>query len=114
MGFATATDGPAMGCYMFMWGLYTLCMFIATLAKSPRALQFVFFTVVVLFALLALHFWTENAIILRVAGIEGIICGLSALYVAFGEILNESYGRTVIPLFPMTSPEIKTVPVKAK
>jgi uncharacterized protein len=73
-------------------------MFIGTLKKAPYALVFVFFTVVILFFLLAAHYWSESAKVLHAAGIEGVICGLSAIYVAFGEILNEVYGRTIIPL----------------
>jgi succinate-acetate transporter protein len=59
----------------------------------------VFFTVVVLFFLLAAHYWTESKAVQKAAGIEGIICGLSAIYVAFGELLNPTYDRTMLPLF---------------
>jgi len=98
MGLTVATDTTAMGCYLFIWGVFSTCMFIGTLKKAPWALVFVFFTVVVLFFLLAAHNWSESEKLGKAAGIEGIICGLSALYVAFGEILNEIYGRTIIPL----------------
>jgi len=33
-----------------------------------------------------------------IAGIEGVICGLSAVYTALAQVLNESHGRTVLPL----------------
>ena len=32
------------------------------------------------------------------AGFEGIFCGLSAIYSAAGQIINEEYGKTIIPL----------------
>jgi hypothetical protein len=35
---------------------------------------------------------TFNAVL---TGIEGVICGLSAVYLAIAEVLNETYGRTV-------------------
>ena len=101
-GLSAKPDGPSMAFYCFIWGIFTIGMFIATLKKSPRALQFVFFTVIVLFMLLAAHFWTGSEKILQAAGVEGIICGLSAIYVAFGELLNPIYGRTIIPLFEMS------------
>jgi succinate-acetate transporter protein len=82
-----------------IWGVFTIGMFVATLRRAPKALQFVFFTVVILFFLLALHFWTESAMVLKIAGGEGIICGLSAIYVAFGELLNATYKRTILPLW---------------
>jgi succinate-acetate transporter protein len=31
-------------------------------------------------------------------GYEGIFCGLSACYPGLAQILNEVYGRTVLPL----------------
>jgi len=33
-----------------------------------------------------------------VAGYEGIICGLSALYLAIAEVLNDIYGKTLLPV----------------
>jgi succinate-acetate transporter protein len=31
-------------------------------------------------------------------GYEGIVCGASAIYAGVGALLNEVYGRTVLPL----------------
>jgi len=31
-------------------------------------------------------------------GYEGIVCGSLAIYCAMGQVLNESFGRTVLPL----------------
>ena len=101
LGLAAKPDGMAMGFYCLIWGVFTLGMFVASLKIANRALCFTFFTVVLLFALLAIHFFTESAKMEKVAGVEGIICGLSAIYVAMGELLNPIYGRTVIPLFPI-------------
>lgn len=105
MGLVAATNPEGLACYMFIWGIFSFIMFVATLKKAPYALCFVFFTVVLLFELLAAHFWTENAGLLKAAGVEGIICGLSAIYVAAGEILNETYGRTILPLGMRTAPK---------
>ena len=97
---AGAPDGNAMGFYCLIWGVFTLGMWIATWKITNRALSFTFFTVVLLFALLAAHFFAESHTMEKIAGVEGIICGLSAIYVAMGELLNPIYGRTIIPLFP--------------
>ena len=58
----------------------------------------VFGTLVVLFALLALGDFSHNSAIKIVAGYEGILCGLSAVYAAIAQVLNEVYGRTILPL----------------
>lgn len=83
--------------YLFLWGLFTLFMFIGTL-KANRALQVVFFTLAVLFFLLAAGNYLASPSILRIAGFEGILCGLSAIYAALGQVLNEMYGKTMVPL----------------
>jgi len=90
-----APDGTAMGWYLFLWGLFTMLMFIGTLKKNT-GLQLVFFTLFVLFYLLALEEWGFFDSIW--VGIEGIICGLSAIYLAMAEVINETYGKTVLPV----------------
>jgi succinate-acetate transporter protein len=100
LGVADKTDETAMGFYLATWGLFTLGMFFGTL-RLNRALQVVFSTLVVLFGLLALGDFTHNAAIKTFAGYEGILCGLSAFYAAIAQVLNEVYGRTVLPLGPV-------------
>ncbi|CDW82288.1 UNKNOWN [Stylonychia lemnae] len=105
LGIGKATNPTAMAWYLFIWGCFSTCMFVGTLKSKPWALVFVFFTVVLLFFLLASYNWTLKPDVLKAAGIEGVICGLSAIYTAFGEILNETYGRTIIPLGIRTPPK---------
>ena len=90
----------AMAAYLFMWGLFTFWMFLSTL-KLNRALQFVFITLTILFWLLALGDATGNTMITQIAGYEGIICGFSAIYTAMAEVMNEVYGKTILPIGPM-------------
>ena len=89
----------AMAAYFFMWGLFTFVMFFGTL-KTNRASQFVFLSLAILFFLLTARDLTGSTEIGLIAGYEGIICGLSAVYTALAEVLNEVYGKTVLPLFP--------------
>jgi succinate-acetate transporter protein len=96
----TAPDDTAMATYFFMWGMFTLLMFFGTL-KANRAVQFVFGSLVVLFFLLTAVRLTGNADLLVITGIEGIICGSSAIYTGIAEVLNEVYDRTVLPLCPV-------------
>ena len=87
----------AVGWYLLLWGIFTLFMFIGTL-KHNRATQVVFGSLTVLFMLLALGDFTGNHTITMVAGFVGIFCGLSAIYSAVGQILNEEYGKPILPL----------------
>ncbi|HEY3272899.1 MAG TPA: acetate uptake transporter [Methanocella sp.] len=97
MGLAEAVDSTSMAFYLGIWGLFTLYMFVGTLKKNP-ALQFVFGSLALLFFLLAIGDYTGISWIKTLAGYEGIICGLSAIYLACGEVLNETYGRQVLPI----------------
>jgi succinate-acetate transporter protein len=100
MGLAKAPATSAMVAYLVIWGVFTLVMFIGTL-KLNGALQFIFGSLVILFFLLAIGDATGNAIVKQIAGIEGIICGLSAIYTALAQVLNDVYGRTVLSLWPV-------------
>jgi len=97
MGLADPTPLGYMGWYLFMWGLFTFCMYLGTLSGT-FTLRFIFGSLTILFFLLALRDWTGLGFIGTIAGLEGIVCGFSAFYLAIAEILNEKYGRTVLPI----------------
>jgi len=86
-----------MGWHLFLWGLFTFFMWFGTFNKN-RVLQCVFISLTVLFWLLAARDWTGSAFIGRLAGFEGIVCGLWAVYPAMAEVPNEASGRTVLPI----------------
>jgi uncharacterized protein len=104
----TGFAGPStssLAAYFIMWGIFTFGMFFGTL-KANRALQFVFGSLTVLFFMLAIRELTNNPTLSgsitfnTFVGIEGIICGLSAVYLGLAEVLNESHQKTVLPICP--------------
>ena len=98
---ANAPDGNAMAAYLAMWGLFTAVMFIGTLRISG-ALQFVFGTLTILFFLLAIgDFTTVSTGFKHFTGYEGVVCGLSAIYTGLAQVLNEVYGKVILPLGPV-------------
>lgn len=97
MGWIPGPSESAMVAYLIIWGLFTLLLFFGTL-KLSRALQFVFATLTILFFLLALGDGTGNDAVKHVAGYEGIVCGASAIYTGVAGLLNEMYGRVVMPI----------------
>jgi succinate-acetate transporter protein len=100
IGWGDANSNVAMASYLFIWGIFTLVMFFGTL-KINKALQFVFLSLAILFFLLGIGDITGNAVVTTIAGIEGIICGLSAIYAGLAIVLNNVYGRTVWPIGPV-------------
>ena len=97
IGTGLKPDEAAMGWYLLLWGIFTAFMFIGTL-RLNKALQVVFGSLVILFLLLAAGDFTGIKAIKTFAGIEGIFCGLSAIYACAAQILNEIYGKSVLPL----------------
>jgi succinate-acetate transporter protein len=97
MGWIAGPSESAMVAYLIIWGVFTLLLFFGTL-KLSRALQFVFATLTILFFLLALGDYTGNNGIKHAAGYEGIICGASAIYTGVAGLLNEMFGRVVLPI----------------
>jgi len=105
IGLQSPSD-EAMAAYFLVWGLFTLLMFFGTL-KSNRVLQFVFISLATLFFLLS----AKSAILAynpsissemidwftRIIGIEGIVCGFSAFYLAMAQVINEVHEKTIMP-----------------
>ena len=105
-GTPWVVGNEAFATYFFMWGLFTFAMFFGTL-KTNRALQFVFMSLAILFflltaksALLAYDPAMDLTLFTRIIGVEGIACGLSAVYLALAEVINEAHGKTILPICP--------------
>jgi succinate-acetate transporter protein len=102
VGWGAPSNDTAMAAFLAMWGLFTAVMFVGTL-RLNRALQIVFATLTVLFFLLAIgDFTAASAGFKHLTGYEGIFCGFSAIYAGLAQVLNESFGRIVLPLGPVT------------
>jgi uncharacterized protein len=101
LGWATATNDIAMAAYLFMWGLFTAVMFVGTLRLNV-ALQVVFGSLTILFFLLAIGDFTHASPgFKQFTGYEGIFCGFSAIYAGLAQVLNEVYGKVMLPLGPV-------------
>lgn len=92
-----ASPASFMGWYLALWGIFTGFMFIGSLCY-PTAKQVVFGSLTILFFLLAARDFTGSEFIGTVAGIEGIFCGASAIYFAMAQVLNNEFGREVLPV----------------
>ncbi len=93
----TPADKASMGWYLLLWGIFTLFMAIGTL-KHNRATQVVFFSLALLFFLLAAGDFSGSEMIGKIAGYVGIFCGASAVYNSMAQILNNEFGKKVLPL----------------
>ena len=79
---------------------------IATFRHS-QALIWVFTTLLILFILLDIGVWQgvgPGQGITRIAGWEGIFCAFTAWYLAAATILNDTYGRIILPVGAIPKP----------
>jgi len=81
--------------FLVAWGIFTTYMFIGTI-KISVALMVVFAGLAILFYLLA---WGQhNSDVHKVAGYEGLFTAGAALYASAAQVINETWGRNLLPL----------------
>lgn len=95
--YSIKVDSASMGWYLMLWFIFTAFMFVGTL-KHNFATQLVFGSLAILFLLLSVGDFTEMAIIKQIGGAVGIVCGIFAVYTSLAQVLNNEFGRKVMPL----------------
>ncbi|TET18015.1 MAG: hypothetical protein E3J75_01080 [Dehalococcoidia bacterium] len=88
-------DGPGLAWTCICWSIFTGYMTAGAFRISWVHVS-IFASLTILFALLAAVFF--GAIPARVAGIEGIFCGATAVYGSAAVIMNAKYGRWILPI----------------
>jgi succinate-acetate transporter protein len=99
-----APDAAAVGWFMALWTVFTFAMFVGTL-RIAKALQLVFGLGTIGFALLALNDLTGIEVLGDIAAVVGVLLGCSALYAGLAEVLNEVYGKVILPIGPVVHAE---------
>lgn len=88
-----------VGWYLFVWGVFTFYMWIASL-RTNAAVQLVFLALWITFLLLAIGAWSGMVLVTHLGGYVGLLTALLAFYAAAAEVINETYGRIVLPMHP--------------
>lgn len=97
-----ALAGDAIGLYLLSWAIFTFYMTIAAL-KTNGAVLWVFITLTATYVLLTLaELGIASGSLLRIGGYVGITCGVTAWYVAFAHVANATFGREMVPTWPLT------------
>jgi uncharacterized protein len=84
-----------MAVLFISWGLFSVYATIAAF-KVSKAVFIVFVLLCILFFMLAIGEW--NADIHKIAGYEGILTAVLAWYCSAGILINDMYGREVLPM----------------
>ncbi|MDQ2757694.1 MAG: acetate uptake transporter [Actinomycetota bacterium] len=90
----------ATGIFLLMWTIFTVYMTLAAL-KTNAALIAVFGTVLVTFALLTIGELSESTSVLHAGGYVGLVSAACAWYASAAGVVNPTWGRTVLPVFPV-------------
>jgi succinate-acetate transporter protein len=96
-----ADVGDALGLYLIAWGIFTAYMFVASF-KTSRGVNVVFGLLLFTFLALGIGELAASTGLTRAGGYLGLLTAAAAAYVAMAEITNATFGRTVLPIHPLT------------
>jgi hypothetical protein len=97
LGLAKGPQPVELAVFLAAWGIFAIGLFICTL-KMHRLLQVTLAAVVLLVVLLVAAQLTGSSLVLNAGGVVGTIAGALALYMGMGQVINEIYGRRVLPV----------------
>jgi succinate-acetate transporter protein len=95
-----AQVGHALGLFLYAFGLFTFMMLVVsfrTNAVVVAALTTLFIT----FMLLGIGNYGAHTTVVHWGGYFGLITAFLAAYIACAELCESSYGRVVLPLWPL-------------
>jgi succinate-acetate transporter protein len=96
-----ADAGHAVGLFLIAWGIFTAYMLIASL-RTTGAVALVFALLTVTFLLLGIGNAGAHTGIVKAGGWVGLATALAAWYASFAAVTNSTFGRTVMPVWPLT------------
>jgi succinate-acetate transporter protein len=70
--------------------------------RTSTGVQLVLLALWITYVLLAAGEWTHMTLITRIGGYTGLVTAVIAFYVSAAEVINETYGHTVLPIGPRT------------
>ena len=97
LSLAKAPTPVELAAFLAIWGVFAFGLFICTLAMH-RLLQITLAAVVLLVVFLVAANLTGSALILTIGGVTGLIAGGLALYMGMGQVINEIFGRKILPV----------------
>jgi succinate-acetate transporter protein len=96
----TGNAGHALGVYLWAWAIFTAYMTVAALRVSGAVLL-VFVLLTITFVLLAIGNTGAHETVLHWGGYLGLATAAAAWYASFAAVTNSTFGRTVLPVFPL-------------
>jgi hypothetical protein len=95
-----AHAGHAIGLYLWAWAIFTAYMSVGALRVSGAVLL-VFVLLTITFILLGIGADGASKNATHWGGYIGIATAAAAWYASFGAVVNSTFGKPVVPLFPL-------------
>jgi uncharacterized protein len=96
-----ADAGHAVGLYLWAWAIFTTYMFVASL-RTTGAVALVFFLLAITFILLGAGNSGNHTNLVKWGGYIGLATAAAAWYASFAAVTNSTFGRTVLPVVPLS------------
>jgi succinate-acetate transporter protein len=93
--------GKDVGLYLIAWGIFTAYMWIASFRTSV-AVNIVFLLLAITFILLGIGNAGGHPKVIHAGGYVGLATALVAGYASFAGVVNSTFGRALIPTWPLT------------
>src|SRR5690242_15238608 len=96
-----ADAGHAVGLYLIAWGIFTAYMFVASL-RTTAAVAAVFILLAITFIVLGIGNSGGSTGTIKLGGYIGLVTAIVAWYASFAVVTNSTFGRTVLPVRPLS------------
>jgi uncharacterized protein len=99
-GFAAADAPTVVGTFLLGWCIFTFYMTIAAL-RVNGAVLLVFVLLTITFVFLTIGAFHSSTSTTKIGGWIGVATAAAAWYASFAGVTNSTFGKTVIPVFPL-------------
>ena len=96
-----AQTGHALGLFLYAFGMFTFVMWIASF-KTSVVTNVALFVLMVTFFCLAIGNYGAHTTLMHWGGYLGLLTAALAGYLACAGVCEASYGRTVLPIWPLS------------
>jgi succinate-acetate transporter protein len=91
--------GHGVGLFLWAWAIFTLIMFVASL-RTTGAVALVLALLFLTFVVLAIE--ESGGSSTKLGGYLGIVTALAAWYAAAAAVINSTFGKTLLPVVPLS------------
>jgi uncharacterized protein len=99
-GIPKADAAQAVGVFLLGWTILTFYLMLASLRVSVAVLG-VFVALDVTFVLLTIGAFQSSMSVNKAGGVAGIVTAAIAFYASAAGVINETYKKPVLPVFPL-------------